>query len=229
MKRNAFGQIISTGFAPTFHRPFLRYFAPVDGAGQGGDGSGSGDGANGSGNGDGGDGSGDGGDGGDAGRRYTQEEVNRIVADRLARANRTKNDNQPKPKDDDRQNGGKDDEKPAGVSATDVEQRIQDALAAERKELALERVADQLDKALDGRTYAASKLFALDRSQFISDDGKSVDTEKLQKWVKENTEEGAAPTRRLRAQGTRDASASGGSVSSGRDLFDSEKNPKKKD
>ena len=32
MKRNAFGQITSAGFAPAFHRPFLRYFAPVDGA-----------------------------------------------------------------------------------------------------------------------------------------------------------------------------------------------------
>ncbi|MEV8023389.1 hypothetical protein [Microbacterium sp. NPDC080220] len=222
MKRNAFGQITSAGFAPAFHRPFLRYFAPVEGAGQGGDGSGGGDGANGSGDGDGGNG---GGDGGDADRRFTQEDVDRIVADRLARAARPKPGDQPKPKAD---SDKKDDEKPAGVSETDVDQRIQDALAAERKELALERVADQLDKALDGRAYAASKLFALDRSQFISEDGKSVDTEKLQKWVKDNTEEGTAPSRRLRAQGERDASASGGSIQSGRDLYHSDK-PKKKD
>lgn len=211
MKRNAFGQL-GIGFAPAFHRPFLRYFAPVEGGGQGG--SGSGDGS--------GDGGAGGGDGGDADRKFTQEDVDRIVADRLARATRPKNDGQPKPKDDDaRPNGGKSDgEQPAGVSADDVQKRIDDALAAERKELALERVTDQLEKALDGRNYAASKLFALDRSQFIGEDGKSVDTVKLQKWVDDNSEEGAAPSRRLRAQGGRDTNASGGSVSSGRDLYD---------
>lgn len=219
MKRNAFGQL-GIGFAPAFHRPFLRYFAPDAGEGQGG--SGSGDGA--------GDGGSGGGDGGDADRRFTQEDVDRIVADRLARASRPKNDGQPKPKDDARPNGGSQEaEKPAGVSADDVQQRINDALAAERKELALERVTDQLEKALDGRNYPASKLFALDRSQFIGEDGKSVDTAKLQKWVDDNSEEGTAPSRRLRAQGTRDANATGGSVSAGRDMYASENTKKKKD
>lgn len=212
MKRNAFGQL-GIGFAPAFHRPFLRYFAPVDGGGQGGSGSGDGDGS--------GDGGKGGDDGGDADRKFTQEDVDRIVADRLARASRPKSDGQPKPKDDDARTSGKPEgEQPTGVSADDVQKRIDDALAAERKELALERVTDQLEKALDGRTYAASKLFALDRSQFIGEDGKTVATAKLQKWVDDNSEEGAAPSRRLRAQGTRDANASGGSVSAGRDLYD---------
>ncbi len=206
MKRNAFGQL-GYGFAPTYHRPFLRYFAPDAGEGQGGTGGGDG------GNGDGGQG---GGEGGNGDRTFTQEEVDRIVADRLARANRPKPGEQPKPKDDPKSG----EEKPSGVSETDIDQRIQDALTAERKELALERVADQLDKALEGRTYAASKLFALDRSQFISEDGKSVNSEKLKTWVKENTEEGAAPSRRLRAQGERDGSSAGGSVQAGRDMYD---------
>ncbi|MDD7930077.1 hypothetical protein [Microbacterium thalli] len=211
MKRNAFGQLIS-------QPPFLRF------ADEGGDGGG-----------------GDGGSGGDGGARtFTQEDVDRIVADRTARAERNaraderqKIENAAKgPKDgagDGKPADGGGEGKPAGVSADDVQQRIDDALAAERKELALERVTDQLEKALDGRNYPASKLFALDRSQFIGADGKTVDTEKLQKWVDDNSEEGAAPSRRLRAQGTRDANATGGSVSAGRDLFASEKTPKKKD
>ena len=217
MKRNAFGQL-GIGFTPAFHRPFLRYFAPVDGGGQGGSGSGDGDGGEG------------GGDGGDADRRFTQEDVDRIVADRLARASRPRNDGQPKPKDDARSGGATPDgEQPAGLSAEDVQKRIDDALAGKDRELALERVTDQLEKALDGRTYAASKLFALDRSQFIAADGKSVDAEKLQKWIDDNSEEGAAPSRRLRAQGKRDANATGGSVSSGRDMYASENTKKKKD
>lgn len=207
MKRNAFGQIISLP-------PFLR-FADEDGGNGGG------------------------------GKTFTppanQEDLDKIVNSRLERErkkyegfddykakaeqfdalNAAKPKDEPKPKDDEG--------KPSGVSADDVQKRIDDALAAERKELALERVTDQLEKALDGRTYAASKLFALDRSQFIGADGKTVDTAKLQKWVDDNSEEGAAPSRRLRAQGTRDANATGGSVSAGRDLFASEKTPKKKD
>ncbi len=61
------------------------------------------------------------------------------------------------------------------MTETDVDKRITDALKAERLELALERVNDGLDKALDGRAYSASKLFTLDRKQFVKEDGKTVD------------------------------------------------------
>lgn len=217
MKRNAFGQL-GYQFAPAFHRPFLRYFAPVEGEGGGGEGPG------------------ESGGGSEFKPPASQEEFNRIIADRVSRAERSAREDErrkiteaakpegqgePKPKGD---------EKPTGVSETDVDKRINDALAAERLELALERVNDGLDKALEGRTYAASKLFALDRKQFVKEDGKTVDTDALSTWVKDNSTAVETPDPRRRpipGQGTRDASATGGSVQAGRDLYD-EKHSKNK-
>jgi hypothetical protein len=214
MKRNAFGQLGSQ-FAPAFHRPFLRYFAPVEGEGGGKDFK----------------------------APESQEELDRIVTERATRAERKAREeerakfpdyeslkadaekfraaNAPKP-------GEKTDEKP--VSEDDVDKRINDALAAERLELALERVNDGLDKALEGRTYAASKLFALDRKQFVKEDGKTVDTDALKDWVEKNSTavETPDPKRRrgIPGQGDRDGNATGGSVQAGRDLYD-EKHTKK--
>ena len=200
MKRNAFGQLIPLTLAN------IRTIVDGDG-GEGGGGD-------------------DGGKGGAGGSSYTppatQEEFDRIIAGRVARADRAA-------REDERQKlaaGGKNDDKgddkggknDAGLSAEDVAQQIADARAADRRELALERIADRLDKALDGRTYSASKLFALDRSQFIAEDGKSVDGAALQKWVDENTT-AAVPNRRLAAQGGRDGNATAGSVQAGRDRF----------
>ncbi|MGX9346633.1 hypothetical protein [Microbacterium sp. KNMS] len=200
MKRNAFGQLI--------YSPFLRF------AVEGGEGGGGGDGA--------------GGNAGDDGFKppASQEELDRIIAQRVARAERNAREDErrklaPKPED---KPAGKDDdkggEKPAGVSGDDVDKRIADALAAKDLELALERVSDRLDKALEGRAFSASKLFALDRSQFVKDDGKTVDDTKIADWVKANSTEPAAPSRRLRAQGERGSDVVGGSVSAGRDLYD---------
>jgi hypothetical protein len=224
MKRNAFGQL-GMASAPTYHRPFLRYFAPVEGEGGGGDGGEN----NGTGNG-----------GGEFKPPASQEELNRIIADRVARAERSAREDERRKlttKDDDPKPSGKNgdgkasDEKPSGVSEDDVDKRINEALAAERLELALERVNDGLDKALEGRTYAASKLFNLDRKQFVKEDGKTVDTEAMTKWVKENSTEPEQPDPRRRrtipGQGDRDANATGGSVSAGRDLYD-EKHSKNK-
>lgn len=216
MKRNAFGQLGAT-FAPTYHRPFLRYFDGENGAGGGG-----------------------GNDNGSNGSEFTpigsQDELNRIIADRVARADRTAREDErrkiadaakPEPKGDD---ANKSDAKAQGVTETDVDQRINDALAAERLELALERVNDGLDKALEGRTYPASKLFTLDRKQFVKEDGKTVDQDALAQWVKDNSTviESAEPRRRsIPGQGTRDTNATGGSVQAGRDLYD-EKHSKNK-
>lgn len=168
MKRNAFGQLIPTN-------PYLRFFAPPEEPG---------------------------GAGGDEFKApASQEEFDRIINDRLAR-DRKKFDghddfkakaakwdaheqaeaekNKPKPKDG---------EAPAGVTETDVDKRINDALAAERRELAMERVTDRLEKALEGRSYSPAKLFSLDRGQFVAEDGKSVDEKALNDWVKENSTE----------------------------------------
>lgn len=115
-------------------------------------------------------------------------------------------------------------EKPTGLSQEEVDKRINDARAADRLELALERVNDSLDKALDGRSYAASQLFNLDRTQFVMEDGKTVNMDELRAWVEKNSTEGdsgAGNSRRvLRGQGERDSNATGGSVQTGRDLYD---------
>ncbi|WP_345750103.1 hypothetical protein [Microbacterium rhizophilus] len=216
MKRNAFGQLMPASL-------HIRSFFSDDGAGAGG--------------GDGGEGKG--GDGDNAGSEFkppaSQEEFDRIVRERVARAERNAREDerkkltaeQQKPED----KGGKkdDDGKPSGVTETDVDKRIADALAAKDKELAIERVSDRLDKALEGRVVSASKLFSLDRAQFVKDDGKTVDDAALAAWVKDNSAEAPKADRRLRGQGERDVSASGGSVQSGRDLFISEKKPTRKD
>lgn len=206
MKRNAFGQIVAATAAT---RPFLRYFAPTEGEGSGG-----------------GDGGGNG-----SGSEFTppasQEELNRIIADRVARAERSAREDERRKIADAAKPAGdgkpKDDDKPQGVSENDVDKRIADALAAKDLELAIERVSDQLDKALEGRTFSASKLFSLDRKQFVNDDGKSVNADKLRDWVKDNSTEVETPEPRRRqipGQGTRDANATGGSVQAGRDLYD---------
>lgn len=209
MKRNAFGQL-GCSFAPTHHRPFLRYF----------------DGEN-------------GGAGGGEPKEFkapaSQEEFDRIVSDRARRAEQKAREEerakfadyedlksdaekfravtQPKPKDDDG--------KSTPLSQEDVDKRIEEARAADRLELALERVSDQLDKALDGRTVSASKLFDLDRKQFVNEDGKTVNADALKKWVEENSKEIEAPRRRqIPGQGERSGEANGGSVSAGRDLYD---------
>ncbi|MFT4281182.1 hypothetical protein [Microbacterium sp.] len=215
MKRNAFGQLISTN-------PYVRFFAPKEGEGGGGG-------------------------GGEFKAPASQEELDRIVTDRVSRAERkAREDERAKLADyddlkkdaeafraakaaEDAKNKPKDGDKPAGVTETDVDKRINDALAAERLELAKERAGDALDKALEGRSFTASKVLNLDLTQFVAEDGKSVDKAKLDAWVKENTAEALVTEtkrRRLPGQGERDGNAKGGSVSAGRDLYD-ENHPKK--
>lgn len=199
MKRNAFGQLIPS--------PHLRFFAPTDGEGGGGD-------------------------GGEFKAPASQDDLDKIVNDRLARERKKfegHDDFKAKAEKWDayeaaeaEKNKPKPGEAPAGVSEGDVDKRINDALAAERLELALERVNDQLDKALEGRTFSASTLFNLDRRQFVKD-GKAADAVAIKEWVEKNSKaiEQVDPKRRpIPGQGNRDANATGGSVSAGRDLYD---------
>jgi len=217
MKRNAFGQLFGAA------HPGLRF------AGDGGDGGG----------------------GDDKPKEFTppksQEEFDRIISDRAARAERqAREDERKKFADYDTYKADaekfraaeaaakpKEDDKPTpGVSEGDVDKRINDALAAERLELALERVNDQLDKALEGRTFAASLLLSLDRKQFVKD-GKAADTQAIKDWVKDNSKEIEQPDPKRRpipGQGDRDANATGGSVQAGRDRFnDQNKTKSRKD
>lgn len=213
MKRNAFGQLVQA-------LPNLRFFAPVDEPGGGND---------------------------DKPKEFTppksQEELDRIITERANRAERTaREDERKKFPDYDTLKADaekfraaeaaakpKEDDKPTpGVSEGDVDKRINDALAAERLELALERVNDQLDKALEGRTFAASLLLSLDRKQFVKD-GKAADTEAIKDWVKDNSKEIEQPDPKRRpipGQGDRDANATGGSVQAGRDRFNDQNKPK---
>ncbi|GAA4762562.1 hypothetical protein [Microbacterium gilvum] len=208
MKRNALGQLI----------PALHICSFNDDAGTGG-------------------GGGDNGAGGNAGGEFTppasQEELDRLIAGRVARAERNAREDErrkftaqhPTGKDDDKNDDGK----PAGLTEDDVDKRIADARAAWDRENAIERAGDRLDKALVGRVFSASMLFSLDRSQFVKDDGKTVDDAAIAAWVSSNsTEAKAGPFNRQRGQGQRGSDANGGSVQSGRDLFQSE-NTKRKD
>ncbi len=212
MKRNAFGQL-GPATAPTYHRPFLRYFAPGAGEGTGGNGD-------------------------EFKAPESQEDLDKLINGATAKVHKRyeghddfkakaekwdaheaaeaeKNKAKPKPE-------AKTDDTPAGVSEEDVDKRITDALAAERLELALERVNDQLDKALEGRTFSASTLFNLDRKQFVKD-GKAADADAIKEWVEKNSnevEQTDTKRRRIPGQGERDANATGGSVQAGRDLYD---------
>lgn len=189
MKRNAPCHL-GIGFAPSFHRPFLRYFAPVEGEGRG-----------------------DGADGSEFKPPASQEELNRIIADRVSRAERNAREDErrklaaapkPEPKPDPKPEPKPNDGTAVGLTEDDVQKRIDDALAAKDLELAVERVSDQLDKALEGRVYAASKLFGLDRKQFVKEDGKTVDGEALTAWVEKNSTEAPEPKRRtIPGQGER--------------------------
>lgn len=214
MFRNAFGQLF--GYA----HPTLRFVTEPAGGGGGG---------------------------GDYTPPATQEDLNRIVTERASRAERQAREDErakysdydalkadaekfraaqaaAKPKD-------KDDDAPKGVSEDDVDERITTALAARDLELGLERVNDQLDKALEGRSFAASKVLGLDRKQFVKD-GKFADTDAIKDWVEKNSTEIEKPEPRRRqipGQGDRDSSATGGSVQTGRDLFNDRKPKSGKD
>ncbi len=152
-------------------------------------------------------------------KKFSQADVDRIVADRLARQQRQQDKPKPeapKPKD----------EQPKALTEEDVQRRIDDALATRDADFALERAGIALDKALDGRVFSASAIRALDMKQFVKD-GKTDDAA-IKTWVEKNSTEGERKVRRDPGQGQRGSTSTGGAVSAGRDLFDNEKKPKKK-
>lgn len=165
-------------------------------------------------------------------KKHTDADVERIVRERLERDRRER----PKPKSEkpaekpaDKPEDKPEDkpsDTPPGLTQEDVDKQIKDALAAKDAELAIERAGDAFDKALEGRTFSASLIRGLDMSKFVKD-GKTDDAA-IKEWVEKNTAEGRKPARRDPGQGGRDAAATGGSTSAGRDLFDSE-NKKKTD
>lgn len=209
MRRNAFGQLISS--------PHLRFFF---------------DGENGA-----------GGGGGDNSFKApeSQEALDKIIEDRVARAKKpyegfddikakaakwdehesksSKNET-PKPA----AGGNATDNQNAALSEEDVEKRIQERIDAREKEkdleLAVERVNDALDKALEGRNLPPSKLFALDRKTLVKD-GKHVDQAAVKDWVEKNSTEGPKDTRRrIPGQGERSSSSTAGGTQTGRDLYE---------
>lgn len=203
MKRNAFGQLVSM----THSHPFLRF------SGEGGEG---------------------GGGGGEFKAPESQEDLDKIINGATAKVHKRyegfddfkakaeKWDAHENPEAAKAKPQPKPGEAPAGLSQEEVDKRIEEARAADRLELALERVNDQLDKALEGRTFSASALFSLDRKQFVKD-GKAADAEAIKDWVEKNSKapEQPDPKRRrtIPGQGERDGNATGGSVQSGRDLY----------
>lgn len=184
-----------------------------DGTGAGGDGT---DDANKGGGGD--------GKGGD-GKSYTppesQEEFDRIIAQRLQRerANFADYDDLKK--------------KAADLDKLREEQKTADekALDAAKEEgrnevrslLAAERVSNALAKALNGRVPDAAALLDLDRSQFIKDGG--ADVEKITAWVEANSTEQEKPAKKGDpGQGRQDDG--NGSISAGQSEYE-KRHPRK--
>lgn len=115
--------------------------------------------------------------------------------------------------------------KPEALGDADVQKRIDEALSAERVRSGSKLVSIALEKALEGRDYAPSKLLGFERSKYVTSDG-DVDTAKLNDWVKANTTEATVQRRRDPSQGARDARTDGGSVQSGRELFEARRGKK---
>ncbi len=97
-----------------------------------------------------------------------------------------------------------------------------------RQILAVERVNNALTAALVGRAINPNVLvMGFDKSQFISGDG--ADTDAIDAWVKANSTEVKSGGQAIPGAGERDSTANGGTVQAGRDLYDSEKKPKRKE
>jgi hypothetical protein len=196
----------------------IRFFSPDPGEGGAGGG---------------GDGGGDGGE-----KKFTQADLDRITGERLAREQKkyegfddlkakaekwAAHEAAQKPNGDDDKGG----DRPAGLGDEDVQKRIDEALAAERVRGGSKLVSVALDKALAGRHVEPSKLLGFDRTEYVTPEG-DVDEQKLTEWVTKNTTEAQTPGRRRDpGQGQRDSSANGGSVQSGRELFEQRHSKKK--
>lgn len=120
--------------------------------------------------------------------------------------------------------------KPAGEQSDEeaVEAAREEGRAEMRKVLAEERVNTALTAALTGRSINPNVLvMGFDKAQFIKDDG--ADTDAIKAWVEANSSEVKQGGTPIPGAGQRDSTANGGSVQAGRDLFDSEKKPQRKE
>lgn len=212
MKRNAFGQLI----------PASNYIRFADGDGAGAEGGGKTD--------------------TDADRTFTQADIDRIVADRASRADRAAREDERKKFEDydslkadaEKFRAAKDEKKTPDEKLderlTAAEQRAQQAAddnAKLREELLTERVQSAYKSAATGRALNPEAVFAFNPKSFVNDG--AVDANAIKEWVEKNSTEAPKGQQRVPGQGDRDSNATGGSVQSGRDLFDNEKKPSRKD
>lgn len=216
MKRNAFGQLILD------RHPFLRFNAPGDG-GDGGGGNGSGDGGN---------------------NGYTppatQEELDKIITARTARAEKKaredeaakfKDYNDLKAKADQfdaaqaKQGEPKTANEKTQKELEDLRKQLDDVKAQgdqDRQALIAERTQSALNKALEGRTLKPSALTA-DRSSFVKD-GK-VDADAIKEWAEEHSTENPVEKKRIPGQGERNGDVTG--LEAGRAAYE-RRHPQKK-
>lgn len=113
---------------------------------------------------------------------------------------------------------------------TSAEERAQAAekdVADLRRELMGERVQSALSTALTGRTVNANALFGFNQEVFVKDG--AIDADAIGAWVQANSTESKPGQVKVPGQGDRDSNAMGGSVQSGRDLFDSQKKNSRKE
>lgn len=202
-------------------KPRLRF---VEGAGEGGAGGEGEKGGEGDKGGQGNDGKNDAGDKSKATLPTTQDELDRIVGERLAREREKFKDHDQLKKDSEelaklREKTKTDDEKAIDAAREEGRTEVRAVLAAERVKVALERE-------LSGRIPDAAALLDLDRTQFVK--GEGADTDAIKVWVLAHSSE--APKgggRQDGGQGKRDGAAAGGTVQAGREAFESRRKPTK--
>lgn len=205
MHRNAFGQLVRA--------PYLRFFAPEEENGGGG-----------------------------YKAPESQEALDKLIQDRVARAEKKAEEKvtsqfadyaEIKAKAEklaEIENGKKTPDEQLDARLTAAEQRAQKAeedAAKIRDELVGERVQSTFKSAMTGRALNTDALFAFNPKSFVKDG--SVDAESIKEWVETNSTEVKPGQQKVPGQGDRDASANGGSVQSGRDLYDSTKKPSRKE
>lgn len=201
---------LGTQFAPTFHRPFLRYVEGEQGGGDGG------------------------------GEQQNQEPafpantpVKDMTPDQQAayhlhqarkHENRVKSFGEWTPEKIRALEQERDQLKTSGQSDADkaIEAAREEGRTEVRAQLNKVNATHALEKALEGRVPTASALLGLDVTRFVVNG--QVDGDAISKWVDDNSAEAPKGTQQKRnpdnGQGNRgDAGGSGKSVSAGRDLF----------
>lgn len=105
---------------------------------------------------------------------------------------------------------------PQGLDVDAVEQAREEGRAEVRSVLAQERVNTAFDSALKSRALSANALLNFDKSAFVKDNAADVDA--ITAWVEANSSEIKTTTEVVPDSGRR-SERSGGSVDSGRELY----------